>query len=105
MGSALRLPVVRQPDATAARVLARMRGCRLVATVARGGTSLFKADLNGPVALFLGAEGQGLDAAIVNDADIRVTIPMEPPVESLNAAVAAALVAYECRRQRQAQRA
>lgn len=101
MGSALRLSVVRENNAAHVQATAREQGCRVIATVPRGGTPLFQADLRGPVAIFLGGEGQGLDDALARAADLRLTIPMEPPVESLNAAVAAALIAYECRRQRQ----
>jgi TrmH family RNA methyltransferase len=92
MGSALRLPVERVGSLDDAIAAARKRGCRIVATVPRGGTPLGECDLRGPVAV--------LPPAAVAAADLRVTIPMEAPVESLNAAVAAALVVYEARRQR-----
>jgi TrmH family RNA methyltransferase len=100
MGSALRLPVERVGSLDGAVAAARDRGCRIVATVPRGGTPLGDCDLRGPVAVLLGGEGPGLPPAAVAAADVRLTIPMEPPVESLNAAVAAALVVYEARRQR-----
>jgi TrmH family RNA methyltransferase len=99
MGSALRLPTAcaNLDEATAE---ARRRGCRIVATVPRDGVSIFDADLTGPLAVLIGGEGQGLPPAMVERADERVTIPMQAPVESLNAAVAAALILYEARRQR-----
>jgi TrmH family RNA methyltransferase len=50
--------------------------------------------------VLIGGEGLGLPDALVASADERLTIPMQPPVESLNAAVTAALIAYEARRQR-----
>jgi TrmH family RNA methyltransferase len=68
--------------------------------VPRGGTAFFEADLRQPTALLLGGEGQGLPPGLAADADERVTIPMTPPVESLNVAVATALITYEARRQR-----
>jgi TrmH family RNA methyltransferase len=101
MGSALRLPIVTRSEAREAFDEARQHRCRVIAAVPRAGTSLFEADLTGPVAILVGGEGPGLDAALSDDADVRVTIPMQAPVESLNAAVAAALIAYEVRRQRQ----
>jgi TrmH family RNA methyltransferase len=100
MGSALRLPIVRLDDAADAVARARSRGCRLVATIPRGGKSLFDVDLKQPTAILVGGEGAGLPQDLVDLADDRVTIPMQAPVESLNAAVAAALLAYEARRQR-----
>jgi len=101
MGSALRLPVAGSVDAAAAIDEARRRGCRIVATVPRGGTPIFDADLSGPVAILVGGEGPGLAPAIAAAAAIRVTVPMQPPVESLNAAVTAAIILYEAYRQRQ----
>jgi 23S rRNA (guanosine2251-2'-O)-methyltransferase len=61
---------------------------------------LFDASLQGAVALLVGSEGAGLPEPIVSGADQRVTIPMAAPVESLNAAVAAAVLLYEAVRQR-----
>jgi TrmH family RNA methyltransferase len=100
MGSTFRLPVARMAvgDAIAS---ARAAGIRVFATVPRGGTPLPKTDLRGPGAVVLGGEGAGLDAALVGAADDRITIPMQPPVESLNVAIAAALILYEASRQRQ----
>jgi TrmH family RNA methyltransferase len=52
--------------------------------------------------LALGAEGPGVTAALAARAAVRLTIPIEPPVESLNATVAAALALFELRRRRAA---
>jgi TrmH family RNA methyltransferase len=102
MGSALRLPIVTGVTADEALDTARRHGCRIVAAVPRDGRPIFEADLSGPIAILIGGEGQGLPAPLVDAADERVTIPMQPPVESLNAAVTAALLLYEARRQRSA---
>jgi TrmH family RNA methyltransferase len=100
MGSALRLPVVSTADSGVAIRNARRQGSRIVATMPRGGRSLYDVDLSGPLAVLIGGEGQGLSSAALTEADERVSIPMAGPVESLNAAVAAAIVLYEARRQR-----
>jgi RNA methyltransferase, TrmH family len=100
MASALRLPVAVHAQTIAAVKAARGRGCRIVATVPRGGTLYDDVDLRGPVAILIGGEGGGLADEVVTAADQRVTIPMEGRVESLNAAVAAAILVYEARRQR-----
>jgi RNA methyltransferase, TrmH family len=99
MGSALRLPVASMATADAIET-ARSHGCRIVATAPRGGRTLFDADLTGPLAILIGGEGHGLDAGLIASADERLTIPMEAPVDSLNAATTAALLVYEARRQR-----
>ena len=100
MGSSLRLPVVRTSTASALSD-ARSHGCRIVATTPRQARPLFDADLRGPLAVVIGGEGAGLPDAVLAEADQQVSIPMQAPVESLNAAVTAALVVYEARRQRQ----
>jgi TrmH family RNA methyltransferase len=100
MGSVLRLPVGAAPDSPSAIEGARQHGCRIVATVPRGGRSLFDVDLTRASAIVLGGEGGGLPAAMLDAADERITIPMQEPVESLNVAVTAAVILYEARRQR-----
>ena len=100
MGSALRLPILSEMAADEAADDAKRRGCRVIAAVPRDGRPLFDIDFTGPVAILIGGEGQGLAAALAEHADERVTIPMQAPVESLNAAVTAALIVYEASRQR-----
>jgi TrmH family RNA methyltransferase len=102
MGSALRLPILVQSDAARAVADARGHGCRILATTPRDGRSLFDVACTGPIAVLIGGEGPGLPPALIDGADERVTIPMHAPVESLNAAVTAALIVYEARRQRTA---
>ena len=67
---------------------------------ARAHADARRADFTRATLIVLGSEGQGLPPALVESADVRVSIPMTPPVESLNVAVAAALLVYEARRQR-----
>jgi TrmH family RNA methyltransferase len=100
MGSALRLPIASEVTAEEAVAEARLHRCRIVAAVPREGRSLFDLDLTVPIHVLIGGEGQGLPAALTDAADDRVTIPMQAPVESLNAAVTAALIVYEAARQR-----
>jgi TrmH family RNA methyltransferase len=99
MGSALRLPIA---AATPADAVARVRqhGCRVLAGVPRGGRSVFDLDLTISVAVLIGGEGAGLSQPMIDAADERFSIPMQPPVESLNAAVTAAVILYEAHRQR-----
>ncbi len=99
MGSALRLPLSRADDPTAVAADARSYGLRLLAAAPRGGTPAPQADLSHPSLIWLGAEGAGLEGVIA-EADEIISVPMHPPVESLNVAVAAALLVYEAGRQR-----
>ena len=99
-GSALRVPIDTVADTERALNDIRSWGCRVIATIPRDGRSVFDVDYTGPTAILIGAEGHGLPSSSVSAADERITIPMRAPVESLNAAVAAALIVYEARRQR-----
>jgi TrmH family RNA methyltransferase len=100
MGSALRLPVAAGLPCDRALAAARERGIRLVASIPRGGLRPEAIDLRQPTLLLFGGEGPGLSRAIVDAADASVSIPMRAPVESLNVAVAAALLVSEAARQR-----
>lgn len=103
MGSAFRLPIARVGDAAAAMALVRrVAGLRTAATVSSNGVAMHEADLSGALALLVGSEGAGLPDDVVSQAELKVTIPMAPPVDSLNVAVATALLVYEARRQRDA---
>lgn len=100
MGSTFRLPV---SDARGQHDLverARRTGFRVLATVPRGGRSMYDLDLTLPLLVLIGGEGAGVESPVLESADAVVSIPMAAGVESLNAAVAAALIAYEARRQR-----
>ena len=99
MGSAFRLPVA-MADLEEAFAQAQRAGVAVAASVPRGGVPMYDADLVRPVALLLGSEGPGLERAVVNRADTAITIPMCPPIESLNVATAAAILVYEAARQR-----
>jgi RNA methyltransferase, TrmH family len=100
MGSALRLPIAVQKNAYLAVDNARKNGCEVIAAMPSGGVSLFELRLSEAVAFLVGGEGGGLAADLSAAADVRVSIPMKHPVESLNTAVAAALLVYEACRQR-----
>jgi RNA methyltransferase, TrmH family len=82
---------------------AHFRAPRWMALVPRGGVVLYDALRDAPggtIVLALGAEGPGVSPALLERASFRLTIPVMPPVESLNATVAAALTLFELRRRR-----
>lgn len=75
-------------------------GVQRVATAVDRGVPYDHADLRGPTALVLGNEAHGLAPAVVERLDLVVTIPMHGAVESLNVAIAGAVLAFEAARQR-----
>ena len=66
-------------------------------------TSLFEANLTGPLALVLGAEGDGMRQLTRKTCDLLLRLPMRGSVESLNVSVATGVCLYEALRQRSAQ--
>ena len=101
MGSTFRLPVVRHHSAAEVCDRLHMAQVSIYAAIPRHGIPMHQADLDGPTAVVLGGEGAGLPEDLLSRADEAISIPMRERVESLNVAVAAALLVYEARRQRQ----
>jgi TrmH family RNA methyltransferase len=99
-GSLFGIDVVAAPSPAAAVDRLRTEGYRIAATVVDGGEPYDQVDLLGPLALVLGSEAHGVDAATVSAADLLVTIPMAGPAESLNVAMAGTVLCFEVLRQR-----
>jgi len=75
-------------------------GIRILAARIDGAVQHTEADLTGPVALVLGSEAEGLTSAWSGDGVQGVRLPMLGIADSLNVSVAAAVLLYEARRQR-----
>jgi TrmH RNA methyltransferase len=75
-------------------------GFALAATVVRGGQDLFSARLPERLVYVLGAEGEGMDAALAAACDLRLSIPGSGAVESLNVAAATAVLLAQWMRAR-----
>ena len=65
-----------------------------------GGTQMYKLDLKGPIGLVIGSEGEGVSKLVRENCDFVASIPMKGDIDSLNASVAAGILAYEIVRQR-----
>ncbi|MBI2818762.1 MAG: RNA methyltransferase [Acidobacteria bacterium] len=99
-GTLFHLPVITNLPAQRIISLLRRENVTLLVSAARGGKSLAEFDVSKPLALALGSEGSGLPREL-GEAGLRVSIPMAPPVESLNVATAASVMLYEIARRRQ----
>ena len=75
-------------------------GIQIVACTEKATRILFEIDLSSPTALLLGSEEDGIDPALLKDADIAAKIPMHGKIESLNISVAAGIAIYEVLRQK-----
>jgi TrmH family RNA methyltransferase len=100
MGSSFRLPL--WTNAGFAEVVAwcGARGIRTVSADLAAQRTHTQLAWTGAHAVLMGSEAGGLDEAEIRAATERVRIPMQPPVESLNVAVALAVILYEAARQR-----
>lgn len=65
-----------------------------------GGTPMYQLDLKGPIGLVIGSEGEGVGKLVRENCDFVASIPMKGEIDSLNASVAAGVLAYEIVRQR-----
>src|SRR5258708_9939472 len=101
-GAAQSVPFI--PVTNLARALRELKdkGIWVVGTAGGEARTLFDAKLSGPLALVLGAEGEGLRRLTRETCDELISIPMLGQVDSLNVSVAAGICLYEARRQRHA---
>lgn len=85
-----------------ARTLRELKdaGVTVVGTTMDAPSSLLNTKLDGPIAIVLGSEGEGIRRLTAETCDALVTIPMYGSVESLNVSVASGMFLYEVRRQR-----
>ena len=64
------------------------------------GTKMYDLNLKGPIGLVIGNEGEGVSRLVKEKCDMTASIPMKGDIDSLNASVAAGVLAYEIVRQR-----
>jgi 23S rRNA (guanosine2251-2'-O)-methyltransferase len=96
------LPVGQVTNVVAFLRQAKDAGFWIYGAAGEAAASYLDTDLTGRIVIVAGAEGRGLRPLVARTCDALVSIPMEPPVESLNVSVAAALLLFEARRQREA---
>lgn len=99
-GAAENTPVITVTNLS--RTLRQLKGAGIwiVGTDDKAGQSIYDVDLKVPLAVILGAEGQGLRENTRKNCDFLVSLPMKGIVESLNVSVATGICLYEVLRQR-----
>ena len=100
MGSIYRMPVIYVEDLLKLLKTLKNQGILSYAAHLEGERSYDLENYKTGTAILIGNEGNGLREEVANAADIRVKIPMQGQVESLNAAVAATVFMFEVARQR-----
>ena len=100
-GQWFRLPMVTVEDLGSQIIQAKQAGIQVVTTVPTADRIHWEADFTKPTLVVMGNEGAGLSPEIADLADVPVRIPLAGGVESLNVAIAAAIILYEVQRQRQ----
>lgn len=99
-GQWFRLPMAVSPDLKATVRECRQAGMQVVATLPSAPLTYWEVNWRRPSLIMLGNEGAGLSAELAALADLQVKIPLSSGVESLNVAIAAALMLYEAQRQK-----
>jgi 23S rRNA (guanosine2251-2'-O)-methyltransferase len=100
-GAAARIPIAQVTNLTRALKQCQEEGFLVVGLDADGETPLYGLEAAvGPLVVVVGSEGRGLSRLVGSTCDLRVSIPMQSVVESLNASVAAAVALAEVARRR-----
>jgi len=97
-GALEHLPVARVVNLNRALDTLKQEGYRVVGLAAEGNLTLEEADLDGPLVVVTGSEGEGLSLLTRRSCDQLVRIPLRGATPSLNASVATALLVYEIAR-------
>ncbi len=100
MGSIYRMPTIYIEDILLLLEKFKEKGIQSYAAHLDGKNDYDKENYQSGTAILIGNEGNGLRDEVAKKADIRVLIPMQGQVESLNAAVAASIMMFEVFRQR-----
>nr|WP_242045180.1 RNA methyltransferase [Anabaena catenula] len=99
-GQWFRLNMAVSEDLRTTVAQSQQAGMQVVATMPSANLTYWEVDWRKPSLILLGNEGAGLSADLAAMANTQVKIPLSPGVESLNVAIAAALMLYEAKRQK-----
>ena len=91
--------IFRVPQLTDAIAMLKQAEFQIIAASEKSATTLWEVELMRPNVVLIGSESSGVSQELLTLCDTHVAIPMLGGVNSLNAAVAAGIVLYECRRQ------
>ena len=93
-GALLRIPVARASDFSNALQKLQDSGLRIIGLSEDGAENIWNYDWKGPLAIVIGAEGEGLSSSVMRKCDTLLNIPMQGEIGSLNASVAAGIAMF-----------
>jgi len=97
-GSIFRLPLIMVDSASRCAELLKRANKKMVATVMNTEHFYYDENLSANVAILIGNEGNGLDPELIEASDVKIKIPMNGKIDSLNASIAAGILMYEAMR-------
>ena len=100
-GALNHVPVCREKDLKKTMKFLRENGIRIIACTEKTNKSIYESEINGPVALVMGSEEDGISDVLLREADELVRIPMKGKIGSLNVSVAAGVAVFEVLRRRE----
>lgn len=99
-GALLHISVCRVKSLLNSLTNLKLHGLRVIAATEKGNLSVYKSDMSVPTVVVMGSEEKGISPSILKISDVLCYIPMIGKIASLNVAVAAGVILYECLRQR-----
>jgi 23S rRNA (guanosine2251-2'-O)-methyltransferase len=99
-GALLNLPLCREKSLINSIKYLKDSGLRLIGCSEKADKFIHETDFTGPVAIVMGAEGEGISSAVWRELDEIVKIRMTGSLDSLNVSVAAGIIFHEAQRQR-----
>ncbi len=99
-GALARIPVCKEKDLLESITFLSQSGIKVVACTEKSGTTIYDADLTGPVAILMGSEDKGITPLLLKMASEKAAIPQKGKTGSLNVSVATGIVLFEALRQR-----
>ncbi len=100
VGAAEFVPFIQVTNLARTMKFLQEKGVWIVGTSDKGAKSLYETDLKGPIALVMGAEGEGMRRLTEENCDFLINIPMQGKIPCLNVSVATGVCLYEALRQR-----
>jgi 23S rRNA (guanosine2251-2'-O)-methyltransferase len=99
-GAVMKIPICREKSLGITVDYLRDSGVKVVCADLQGNKYIQESDLSGPVCIVMGAEGRGINPDLLQKLPDRFKIPQFGETDSLNVSVAAGIILYEIKRQR-----